>query len=266
MGRDYHNLDERLRRRDQEVAPLKTALDRLNEENAVRLRELADLSSRVAIHEVRPAATGPPDPPDQEQRGLDFLAAELQQLKTALIKDAVLPERTFVPGEDPLDGIISHLTGTCGGNVADQGLVGIRSASVDSDRLLPRNAADLRSRTIFCSKDGRNQWIEWDFKTSQIEATHYSIRTHVVGSDGAHLRNWVLEGRNGDESWTVLDERREDSQLNGSSRIVTFDVKTRLRVRVIRLRQTGVTHSGNRVLVFCALEFFGGLFQSSGLN
>jgi hypothetical protein len=183
-------------------------------------------------------------------------------LKTALIEKAVLPEGPFVPGSDPLDGIINQLTRRCGGNVADHGLVGIRSASVNDDNGLPRNAADLGPVFIFQTMNEANQWIEWDFKTAQIEATHYSIFTHGGKSGSSHLRNWVLEGRNGHESWTVLDERRDDSQLNGKDRIVTFNVKTRLRVRVIRLRQTGVTHSGNRMLAFCALEFFGGLFRN----
>jgi hypothetical protein len=194
------------------------------------------------------------------------LRDEFTQLKTALIERAVLPEGLFVPGADPLDGIISQLTQTCGGNVADQRLVGIRSASVLNDDCLPRNAADLGLGSIFQSKIQRNQWIEWDFKTAQIEATHYSIITHAGESGDSHLRNWVLEGRNGDESWTVLDERRDDSQLNGKGRIATFDVKTRLRVRVIRLRPTGVTHAGDRILAFTALEFFGALFRPSGLN
>jgi hypothetical protein len=60
-----------------------------------------------------------------------------------------------------------------------------------------------------------------------------------------------------------LDERRGDSQLNGSARIVTFDVRNRLRVRKIRLRQIGPNHSGNHVLVFVALEFFGDLLRHS---
>jgi hypothetical protein len=66
-----------------------------------------------------------------------------------------------------------------------------------------------------------------------------------------------LEGRNGEEAWTVLDERSDDSQLNGKLRTVTFDIKTRLRVRVIRLRQTGLNHHADHVLAFSALEFFG---------
>jgi hypothetical protein len=136
----------------------------------------------------------------------------------------------------------------------------MRSTSARDGDCFPRNAADFASGDIFNSRNEANQWIEWDFKTAQIEATHYSIRTHGSDSGGCHLRNWVLEGRNGEEAWTVLDERSDDSELNGNTRIVTFDIKTRLRVRVIRLRQTGVNHRANHVLAFSALEFFGAVF------
>jgi hypothetical protein len=60
---------------------------------------------------------------------------------------------------------------------------------------------------IFQSKTEMNQWIEWDFKTFQIEPTHYSIRTHGGEAGHGHLRHWVIEGRNEDEKWIRLDER-----------------------------------------------------------
>jgi hypothetical protein len=171
-----------------------------------------------------------------------------------------------VPGGDALDGIISHLTRECGGNVSDHGIIGITAASVSNDARLPRNAADLRSVTHFQSANEPNQWIEWDFKDAQIEATHYSIFTHASESGMSHLQHWVLEGRNGDEEWTILDERRDDAQLNGKSHLVTFDIKTRMRVRVIRLRQTGVNHRGAHTLMFRALELFGRFFRPLSAN
>jgi hypothetical protein len=33
-----------------------------------------------------------------------------------------------------------------------------------------------------------NQWIEWDFKSADIEPTHYSIRTHGGESGGRPFR------------------------------------------------------------------------------
>jgi hypothetical protein len=132
------------------------------------------------------------------------------------------------------------------------------------DDCIPKYVADLTDvMHIFQSKNETNQWIEWNFKTAQIEPTHYSITTTGDESGEGHLQNWVLEGRNAQEKWRVLDERRSDSQLNGKSRIVTFDIKTRLRIRKIRLRQIGQNHDGTHELAFVALEFFGDLLRHS---
>jgi hypothetical protein len=38
----------------------------------------------------------------------------------------------------------------------------------------------------------------------------------------------VIEGRNGKEKWIQLDERRNNSELNGKSRIATFESNSRL--------------------------------------
>jgi hypothetical protein len=111
--------------------------------------------------------------------------------------------------------------------------------------------------TVFGSMDAANQWIEWDFKSADIEPTHYSIRTHGGPSGGGHLREWVLEGRTGDEGWTVLDERRNDSQLNGVSLSATFEITSLLRVRSLRLRQTGFNHRGTMLSPFWLSRFSG---------
>jgi hypothetical protein len=115
----------------------------------------------------------------------------------------------------------------------------------------------------FQSKDETNQWIEWNFKTAEIEPTHYSILTHGDESGGRHLQNWVLEGQNAQVEWRVLDERRGDSQLNGKGQTATFDIRTRLRLRKIRLRQIGLNHHREFVLAFTALELFGDLLRHS---
>jgi hypothetical protein len=270
VRRDDRSSDAQLCRHEKEIQALKDAFTRLNKENAVRLREQAELAARVAALDAAQAKQAPLTADCGALKGqqlrLDSLTAEMEQLKAGLIKNAILPERILVPGANPFNGIINCLTRECGGNVADQGTVKITASSVFDDCYLPRNAANLPPGSIFQSKTEPNQWIEWDFKSAQIEATHYSIFTHGDASGGRHLRHWVLEGRNADEEWMVLDERRDDSQLNGNCRRVTFEIKTRLRVRVIRLRQTGVNHEGDHRLAFGAVEFFGRFFRPSSAN
>jgi hypothetical protein len=72
----------------------------------------------------------------------------------------------------------------------------------------------------------------------------------TVNQVKADFQHGVLEGRIGDEQWRVLDEHHSDSQLNGSSRIAPFDISTRSRLRVIRLRQIGPNHAGGYALMF----------------
>jgi hypothetical protein len=148
--------------------------------------------------------------------------------------------------------------------VADRGIVGIRSSSFFDDDCLPKNAADFAwTSWFFKSKNAVNEWIEWDFKTSQIEPTHYSISTHGSEAGSSHLQNCVIEGRNEEEEWIKMDERWNDSQLNGPNRIATFEIVNRFRVRIVRLRQTGMNHRGTHILAFNSFELFGELFRYS---
>jgi hypothetical protein len=187
-------------------------------------------------------------------------------MKTALIEKGILPERFVFLEEDRFNGIIAFLTRDCGGNVSDRGIVEIRSKSFYNEDRLPKNTANFTwGSPNFRSNAKMDQWIEWDFKTSQIEPTHYSIRTHGGEAGGSHLQNWVIEGRNEEEEWIQLDERRNDSELNGPSRIATFEIanRFRIRIRILRLRQIDLNHAGGHLLAFGAFELFGDLFRHS---
>jgi hypothetical protein len=64
----------------------------------------------------------------------------------------------------PLDGIISHLTATFGGNVHDNG-----------PNNAAKNVADLGINSYFESANGAKQSICFKFKKMTITSTHYSI-------------------------------------------------------------------------------------------
>jgi hypothetical protein len=76
----------------------------------------------------------------------------------------------------------------------------------------------------------------------------------------------VIEGRNEEEEWIRLDERQNDSQLNGRYQIATFEIsnriRIRIRIRILRLRQTGLNHRGDHLLAFNSFELFGDLFRN----
>jgi hypothetical protein len=90
----------------------------------------------------------------------------------------------FSPSGKSLDGIISYLTGKCGGNVHDNSLISVTVSGVTDH---PKNAVDLRNRsTYFQSRDEPNSWICYDFKAMEVTSIHYSILSFPYGSSATY--------------------------------------------------------------------------------
>jgi hypothetical protein len=166
----------------------------------------------------------------------------------------------------PFNGVISHLTAKCDGNVHDKGVVEITTSSVneyfgtsasDVVRYALRNAAGIGTYSDIWSQNKPGQWISWDFKALRIEPTHYTIRTHNGSPNDAHLKSWAVEGSDDGASWTEIDRRENNSDLNDKLAVKTFAVARSGSFRRIRLRQTGPNHTRNNLLALSAFEVFG---------
>jgi hypothetical protein len=158
-----------------------------------------------------------------------------------------------------LDGIIALLTERCGGNVHDHGLVDITSLN---GRETGKWAADLNASSRFVSGFGPGQWLCYDFKARLILLTGYSIRSQVEQGPGkCHPRHWVVETSMNGTDWTVVDERKDNFDLNDADRSVYFDIHGAhyCVCRFVRLRQTGMCHANNHYLCLTAFELFGDL-------
>jgi hypothetical protein len=141
----------------------------------------------------------------------------------------------------------------CGGNVHDKGAVEITASSVLYGK--PQNAADFGDKDLyFLSQEKPGQWICWDFKMLRIEPTHYTIRTH---SGPSYLKSWAVEGSDDGASWTEIDRRENNSDLNANLSVKTFAVSRSGSFPRIRLRQTGPNHRGDNCLVLRAFKVFG---------
>ena len=116
----------------------------------------------------------------------------------------------------PLDGIIAHLTREFGGNVHDKGIVNVTASSVLGS-YEPKDAVDLEGDKEFASEDKENSWICYDFKDRRVTPTSYSIRSQSGGSGSCHLKSWVIEASNDGQSWTEIDRRDGNSDLNASA-------------------------------------------------
>jgi hypothetical protein len=157
----------------------------------------------------------------------------------------------------PVGGLIAHLMVKCGGNVHNKGAVEITASSVAGSSCAPRKAADLVTVSIFLSQNESGGWICWDFKVLRIEPRHCTLRMCGCRSNWCHLKSWAVEGSDDRASWTEIDWRENNSDLNGHMAVKTFAVSRSGSFRRIRLRQTGLNHKGNNFLQFCAFKVFG---------
>jgi hypothetical protein len=160
---------------------------------------------------------------------------------------------------EQLNGIISHLSRKHGGNLHEKGIVTLTSSSIygDDPQYSPTNLADPSSRLIFNSKNAPNQWVQWDFHEMRVSPTQYSIQAHGSTRNGSHLRSWVLEGSLECSSWTELDRRTNNDDLNGANWIHAFSIPKSIECRFIRLRQIGKNHQDDNMLAFRYFEVFG---------
>lgn len=162
------------------------------------------------------------------------------------------PEKRF-------HGIIHYLTIAVGGNVNDKCIVKVTSSSIWNGNMYPRYAVDFNSSNVFAILSDENSWLKYDFITSKIRPTCYSIRAR-----GECLYNnptsWIIEGPNTDEDrdWKLLYSRSDVKSLLGLNYVDTFDITTHLEpfesFRFLRIRSHGI-------LVFSALEYFGYFFK-----
>jgi hypothetical protein len=165
------------------------------------------------------------------------------------------PER----GKMPPGGIISYLTAKCDGNIHDRGVVEITASSVFWTDY-PRNTADLGTDSYFKSEDEPRQWICFDFKSLRIEPTHYTIRTFLFDC----LKSWTLEGSDDGVSWTEIDRRENNSDLDDTFAVKTFAVSRSGSFERIRLRQIGPNHGDDIEMRLSAFEVFGAIARLPG--
>ena len=169
--------------------------------------------------------------------------------------------RSFVYNpEEPLNGIITHLTRECGGNVHTKGVMDVTASSFVPG-YEPHKVADIGSDSHFFSNGDDNAalWICYDFKDKRVVPTSYSIRSSHKGYGGEAPKSWCVEASNDGEVWETLDSHVDNNDLKGAFVTHNFPVIPRpgKSSRFIRLRQSGRNHGGLNQLCMSSLEVFG---------
>jgi hypothetical protein len=158
------------------------------------------------------------------------------------------------------EGLIHVLGQFCGGNPHDKGIIcATGTPGNDHPSYQPKNAADLQTDSYFCSRNATDQWMSYDFKDMRVAVTHYILRSNGQNTGDNHLRSWVMEGSEDGGKWVELDRRDNEGRLNGPKSICSFEMRTVIERRFIRLRGTGPTWNGTNYVYFEAFDVFGGL-------
>jgi hypothetical protein len=197
------------------------------------------------------------------QRELAVLKEEIRTMKPKAESFApIAPKQAakMPPPAPPADkgqqfsrpnGIIAHLTKKCGGNVHRCGLVNITAKTVYKSEWPPDHVAEFGARKFFNSVNEPDQWLCYDFTVMRIRPTHYSIRAW----GNYNLRHWVIEGSDNGDEWVEMD-RRNSNELTGKQ-MCTWQMAKPSDVRMVRIRQLGLNHSGDNYLEIGEFEIYG---------
>jgi hypothetical protein len=170
------------------------------------------------------------------------------------------------------DGIISHPTTECGGNVHDHHVVEITFGSFEeeiySEGGAIKNIVDVETDSYIYTKwrsssadipHTKNNWVCYDFKERRIAPSHYAIRTYGPGTE--HLKSWLVETSADGENWREVARQEDNKQLKDSLSTGTIEVAKGAECRFIRLVNIGRNHAGHDNLRFSAWEIFGSLIE-----
>jgi hypothetical protein len=161
-------------------------------------------------------------------------------------------------GQNPFNGIIAFLTELCNGNVDTEGMAfAITDCELDPDLPAKYIANFHNPDKRFLSGHTGKGWVGYNFVTSSILPTHYSLQSHLI----PFLRAWVLEGTLDEVKWFVLDSRPDNGAISVDYKVATFAVAEPRACRRIRVKQTGPSMSeegyAQDFFALSAFELFG---------
>ena len=182
----------------------------------------------------------------------------------------VVKEFKVTPENDlECNGIMKYLTIINDGiNIHSNKTIEITTNSIfeDNKNNHPKYLVEFGSSLCYWSDNIDDIFVCFDFKENAVQVTDYLFKSCEHDEGGSHLKNWVIEVSNDAENWTVIDDRSNDSSLNGSDNIALFHVskKTREFYRYVRIRQTGYSWDNSLdvpdyYFALCSVEFYGKL-------
>jgi hypothetical protein len=192
-----------------------------------------------------------------------------------------------VPDLDPTTnpGLLRHLSVSTKLNPHDEGLVRVTSSAMGAGVASSIVSANGAPTPTYTSDGQPNPFVAVDLNGAdglgRLLVSHYTLRHGFSvrhGSDYAAMRSWVLQGSNlesppaeSTEGWDILDSRFHDERLGGDYNSATFEAANKgkgngVAYRHFRIQMSGPNSSGDNRLSVCALELYGRVVQSTGVQ
>jgi hypothetical protein len=196
----------------------------------------------------------------------------LQRVNPAINKDRFLSISVPYAG-DMTKGILAALAAKYGGNPHVQGIVQATASGIydGHEDHAPMQALEPSTPKFFWSNKAPDSWICIDFMKNCLEVTHYALQvtgasrqTHTwsgtswnpVSWNGTP-RSWVIEGSIDGTLWEAIDQ-----QVGRQSPTSVYEVKGRVKAKMIRMRNTEKNGGGTNDFILDAIEFFGILTEA----
>jgi len=100
-------------------------------------------------------------------------------------------------------------------------------------------------------------WFAINLIKYKLQPTYYTLRDSNAGGH-YQLRNWVLEGSNDGQNYTIIKTHTKDSMISSQGMIGRWPLECKESYRCFRIRVTGFDARGAYYYLFCAgIEFYG---------
>lgn len=250
----YEKINERLDHFDEKYVELSDKIDKISSFNDQANNKIQNISN--SINEIKANYMASNGIVSNLQNKVDEVKNKIQ--KISIQNDQIYYDSII---NNPFNGIINKLKNECKRNVFEK----VRLTSSDPyDKLDYRqlkNIVDLDNKqNYFHSANIQNAFVSYEFNDIKVRPLYYSIRSrHDFPKGNSNPMNWVIEGSNSGNEWTLLDSQNNVTTLDSPDLFHTFEMKypSKQFFKYLRIRQTGKSSAGQHYLVISALEFFG---------
>lgn len=155
-------------------------------------------------------------PPKEELR-------ERQTINITVQKDILFQYNS----SNPFNGIINYLNKTTNGNVQTNNTIQITSSDLWCGNY--EALVDYKNESGHAHVHGEPMWLQFDFKNKRFQINSYLIKSAHSDSNSHcsyYLKNWKIEISLDGNQWNQIDERSNDSALNGNYKMHLYHLNT----------------------------------------